>query len=166
MAEEREANEPMAFVVGFTGTRNGMTDAQRTKMEASLSMLYHEHSRVLPDVPIVGLHGDCVGADADFDALCREAGWETWCRPCTHPDMRMRARTGAREIASPMAPMVRNRAIVAQAHVMFACPPTKERIKSGSGTWATIGFAKRAGVPLTIVFPDGDMEIEDGRKSA
>lgn len=136
-------------VIGFTGTRNGMTRDQRIAVRLVLAEF--DPSRIA-----FGLHGDCVGADADFDALCRDFGIETRCRPCTFDGMR--ARTGAPEIAAPERPMARNRAIVADADMMIACPPNDEPIKSGSGTWATIGFAEKAKKPIVIVYPGGHVE--------
>jgi hypothetical protein len=130
--------------IGFTGTRNGMTAEQRTAVRA-----------LLLETPGTGVHGDCIGADADFDAICKELGYETYCLPCDLDDMRAHC-TEAR--AEPTAPMQRNRAIVAQADRMIACPPNFERIKRGSGTWATIRFAEQSKKPLAIVFPDGRVE--------
>jgi hypothetical protein len=136
-------------IIGFTGTRNGMTPEQRREVASEISDVTSE----LHYLPVV-LHGDCVGADADFDAIAAGLGCERWSRPCTAPP-ELRANTGAKQIAEPERPMARNRAIVAQADMMIACPPNFERIKTGSGTWATIGFTEKADKPLVIVFPDG-----------
>lgn len=145
----------MDFVIGFSGTRNGMTREQRERVHALLAVLGEQAQS--EGRTVVGLHGDCVGADAHFDAICRELGIATNCRPCTLGDMR--ARTGAHEIAPEEAPMQRNRAIVAdvlaRGGVLIACPPNYTSIRSGSGTWATFRFAERAGVRRILVFPDG-----------
>lgn len=133
----------MTTTVGFTGTRNGMTPKQRESVKQLLITLN----------PKCAVHGDCIGADADFDAICESLGIARSSRPCTLTNMR--AHTGAREIAPPKHPMVRNSEIVADSCHMIGCPNGFERIKKGSGTWATIGMAEKAGVPLTIVFPDG-----------
>lgn len=146
-----------AYTIGFTGTRNGMTPPQRASVRQVL--LHHLVSN--PGTSMRALHGDCVGADADFHALAREQGIEVCCRPCTFDGMR--ARSGAPELAPPKPPMQRNRDIVADADLMIACPPNHTPIKRGSGTWATIGFAQRAGKPLTIVFPDGSFTCSFGR---
>jgi hypothetical protein len=102
----------------------------------------------------LGLHGDCVGADADFDTICQEMGLRTVCRPCTYENMRAYT-TDA--ISEPVAPMQRNRDIVADAKIMIAVPPNFTEIKKGSGTWATVHFTRRAQKPLYVVFPDGSM---------
>lgn len=142
------------LVVGFTGTRNGMTDAQRDRVYRELK----QNMTGALGVPLLGLHGDCVGADADFDRICILLGIGRMCRPCVFESMR--AHTGAVEIAPPVRPMERNRAIVADADWVIACPPNFDEIKSGSGTWATIKFARRAHRMLTIVFPDGTLRTE------
>ena len=136
-------------IIGFTGTRNGMTGKQKAVV---LHLL-----KLQPERP-VGLHGDCVGADADFDLLCKCLGMKTQCLPCTFENMRAYCTTA---IAEPKPPMQRNRDIVARADKMIACPPNKERIKKGSGTWATIGFTEKAHKPLAIIYPDGEFEIKN-----
>lgn len=139
-------------VVGFTGTRSGCTPIQRAVLQQHIQGFVCRFG----GVGLIGLHGDCIGADAEFDSVCRQHsmdGMSVECRPCTYENMR--AQTGAREIAPPMPPMERNRWIVADADVMVACPPNKDEIKHGSGTWATIRFTRKAGKPLYIIFPDG-----------
>jgi hypothetical protein len=142
-------------IIGFTGTRNGMSPNQIKAIHYRISELkaYLETKQEY----IVGLHGDCIGADADFDKICREYGIETQCRPCTFENMR--AFTPAKVIAEPKSPMQRNRDIVADADIILACPPNFERIKSGSGTWATIGFTEKTNKGLCIIFPDGTTKI-------
>jgi hypothetical protein len=135
--------------LGFTGTRNGMTEQQRQTVRQLLS------DALIMLGPFTGLHGDCLGADADFDLLCKEIGIQTACRPCTFTNMR--ANTNSTQIAEPKPPMQRNRDIVSDAAVMIACPPNFERIKKGSGTWATIGFSEKAGKQLHVVLPNGDL---------
>lgn len=135
-------------VVGFTGTRNGMTERQRA---AVVDLLFDLK-------PTAVVHGDCIGADDDFDAICAAVDIERRIRPCTYHNMRAFCdRRGAKVVAKPKRPMARNRDIVADADVLIACPPNRERIKSGSGTWATIGFAKKAGIRVLVVFPEGDL---------
>ncbi len=135
--------------VGFTGTRNGLSPRQRTVLPALLGKFEPTHA----------VHGDCVGADADFDACCKNLGIICGIRPCTFESMR--AYCDSEVLAEAKHPMARNRDIVADADWMIACPPNFERIKKGSGTWATIGFAQRSGKPLWIVFPDGTVKGEN-----
>lgn len=153
------------MIFGFTGTRNGMTSEQRTAVNRFLKGYIHGviegvARREDDTEQITGVHGDCIGADVDFDAICKTLWIPTKIRPCTFANMR--ANCDAEELAEPKAPMARNRDIVADADIMIACPPNKERIKSGSGTWATIGFAEKANKPIYIAYPDGDIDFSLG----
>ncbi len=139
------------MIVGFTGTREGMTDEQFARVQIFIEDLQK-------DLPLSGLHGDCVGADNDFHDICREAGMEVSKRPCRAP-MELRANTDAKPIASPMAPMKRNQLIVDDCEFLLACPPTEEELKR-SGTWATIRMGRRSGKQVIIVYPDGTL-VED-----
>ena len=91
--------------------------------------------------------------------LCLSENIRTLCRPCTIENMR--AHSTSQQIAEPVAPMQRNRDIVAQADTMLACPSNYTEIKRGSGTWATIKFSRRAKKPLYIIFPDGTILEEN-----
>ena len=138
------------IVLGFTGTRNGMTDAQRAEVTRQLK-------RIQPDEVV---HGDCVGADDDFDWICEQLGIpgdHRHIRPCTFENMRARCdeRRGAKVVAEPKPPMQRNRDIVADADVILATPPNDVPIRRGSGTWATIKFGQRKGIEVVVVAPDG-----------
>ena len=143
------------MIIGFTGTRNGMTEKQVSKIHTLLTGFVGEINPAL----ILGLHGDCIGADDDFNMLCLSENIKTLCRPCTFENMR--AHRTSQQIAEPETPMQRNRKITAQADVMIACPPNYTEIKRGSGTWATIKFSRRAKKPLYIIFPDGTMLKEN-----
>ncbi len=130
-----------------------MSEAQRklvgTLLDRALQ-LHHERG-------IIGLHGDCVGADKDFDDLCAERGIERHTMPCTAGE-ELRAHCeerGAIQVADPIKPLDRNRVIVAQAEWMLACPPTQEELKRG-GTWFTVREArKRDDLPLYVILPYG-----------
>lgn len=98
------------------------------------------------------VHGDCIGADADFDEICKARGIPRRVRPCAVYGQR--AGCDGEEILDPKPPMERNRSIVADADIMIACPWNYKKVKR-SGTWATIGFAERSDVETYVVFPDG-----------
>lgn len=139
------------MIVGFTGSRFGMSGDQNKRVLGLLECLGSVGRHMS------GLHGDCVGADEEFNELCTTLEWRTACRPCTFENLRANC---ADAISKPVRPMERNRALVADADVMIACPPNDEEIKSGSGTWATIRFTRRAEKPLAIVYPNGTVTID------
>lgn len=145
------------MIIGFTGTRNGMTDEQYKAVVKIVTDLV-----CLSDEPVVCLHGDCIGADADFNKIVLDVSdpyLQTQTRPCTYENMR--AFCEAKQIEEPKPPMQRNRDIVADSDVMIACPPNYVKIKKGSGTWATVGFTKKAKKPLYIVLPNGKIQKEN-----
>lgn len=59
----------------------------------------------------------------------------------------------------------RNRVIVAEGDALIATPSGYKEIPRGSGTWATIRYAREAQLPRLIVWPDGTAtEEQDGTR--
>lgn len=128
-----------------------MSRAQRAAVEATLRALR----------PSGVVHGDCVGADAEFDRLAVGLGLDRTVRPCTLDEQRAHVEryTPVRpsKIFFPEPPLDRNKKIVADCDVLIACPgEATEQLRSG--TWATIRHAKRVGKPCTIVYPSGEVQ--------
>lgn len=145
--------------IGFTGTREGLTEQQNKRLRRIFAKLIYKRLNKESGVDlkdIVGVHGDCVGADATFDALCAEHNIERWIYPCTLEDMRAHTeKKGAIEVARPVSPLSRNKKIVGNSSMMIACPKYgAEKLRSG-GTWYTIRNAETRRVPLVIVHSDG-----------
>lgn len=128
-------------VIGYSGPRLGMTSWQRRKVR-----LFLEAAK-----PQLVVHGDCVGGDAEFDAIAAELGIRRRARPCTIAKMRARCR--AEEITPPRPPLDRNRDILADAGFMIFTPATTEEVRR-SGTWATIREAQRTDKPAVYFWPD------------
>lgn len=150
------------MVIGFTGTREGMTEAQSSRVDALVDELLGEETghRVI--------HGDAIGADAEFHDLMmeyREYDGQPENRvsisimPAVHPDRaHKQAPAPGDTIEEPdHDPIRRNKRIVASSDVVIAAPSGTTEIKRGSGTWATIRHARATGVPLYIVHPDGEV---------
>ena len=138
--------------IGFTGTRHGMTDAQRQVVFA----LVRDMTPASEDWDQAH-HGDCTGADADFHHIASSLGM--YLVGHLPVDDTHRARCAFDETRSPTTHMARNRAIVAESDVMIACPYEATEQPRG-GTWATIRMARKAGKPLAIVLPDGTVQRE------
>jgi hypothetical protein len=152
----RRSDAPL--IVGFTGARDGMTPAQAHAVDVLLARLADGH----PTRALCGLHGDCVGADAEFDALCKRRAIPVKIRPASIPGMR--AGCDSEAIAEPRPPLVRNREIVADSEVLLACPRTREEVLR-SGVWATIRAMRRKGGPVYLVAPDGTLVIEGDQRA-
>lgn len=137
----------MTFVLGFTGSREGMTPWQSYEVRKALARL---SSRFGPDV--LAVHGGCVGADARFHALAVAAGYRVEVHPADMPAYRAEiAPSDQITVHPPRRPMKRNEHIVAQSRAMLACPGGDEADMPRSGTWATIRRARRANVPIRVL---------------
>lgn len=151
-----------SYIIGFTGTRNGMTDPQKAKVHEELQSIL-AYVKAMPHeytfLDARAMHGDCVGADADFHHICKREGMTILIRPCTYESMR--ARCNGIRIAKAKDPMQRNKDIVADADILIATPPTHEEVRR-SGTWATVRYMTKAQKPLIIIFPDGSVERRNG----
>lgn len=134
--------------IGFTGTRNGMTDVQRRQVDQAFCDAIAGDLRLR----VVAHHGDCVGADAQFHAIAEQYGAMTVGHLPSYDGKRAFCRFD--DERAPLPYMTRNAMIVREATHMIAAPAEMTE-KSYGGTWATIRMARRAGRPLVIVYPDG-----------
>jgi hypothetical protein len=132
------------MIVGFTGTRDGMTPSQRARVLEILRGATEAH------------HGDCIGADAEFHELAVYLGVPVVIHP---PEgRRYRAYCNAAEairIERPKPYLARNQDIVIASDLLVASP--KERTEPaparGQGTWSTVRFARRYARPCEVVWP-------------
>lgn len=135
--------------IGFTGTRHGLTQLQQSTLQEVLRRLQ----------PAQLIHGSCIGADAEAHHLtrlflpsCKIIVW-----PCTEGGMR--ARLDADVTMPLMAPLKRNKVIVHSVEILVACPQTVDEVLR-SGTWSTIRYARKRGVPVYRISPDGSYHVE------
>lgn len=106
-------------------------------------------------------HGDCVGADQEAAEFCLAQGFSLVCHPPV--DEAARAFTRGNMIThAAKTHLARNRDIVDSSDVLVACPPTKERLPRG-GTWYTIDYARKKGLRMIVIAPDGSAEHVEAR---
>lgn len=132
--------------IGFTGTRKGTTKDQFAKLISFLDGL-----------DFIAHHGDCEGADEDFDVICYDLGMKRKLYPSTSKTRRWSEvhRPELCEVVQPAKPpMERNPDIVDPSDVMLACPSLMEE-ELRSGTWATVRYARKNNKPLVVFWPDG-----------
>lgn len=147
------------MILGFTGTRQGMSDAQRGVVRDWLR-------NSLDDLNVI-VHGGAEGADAEFDEAITaafgishynfpELGIVCEVYPATVERFSFwrRKDQAKRFVHSPMDPLKRNRIVVNQSHKMLATPAEAEEQPRG-GTWSTIRYARKIGKPIAIIRPDG-----------
>jgi hypothetical protein len=133
--------------VGFSGTQEGMTDAQIEKIR---ELLWETEFKVAG-------HGDCIGADADFHDLSRERGlWMVGYPPFNY---KKRAFCDFDEERRPNEYLIRNRHIVDDSDSMLFTPRGFEE-ELRSGTWSTIRYNEKKENPKVIVWPNGKTTIE------
>ncbi len=137
---------------GFTGTRLGMTPAQRDTF-----------ARLVGELPITLFrHGDCIGADAVAHDIC-----STLIPIIIHPpvDNTLRANKVASCIMAPKTHFARNRDIVDQSEILIAVPQYADPITptTRGGTAYTVNYARKVGKPVKIIRPDGSIESEGAK---
>lgn len=142
---------PTGLVVGFTGTQRGMTAPQ-----------FHSVAALLRGMQVREVHhGDCIGADADFDRCVRwlfGGGMRVVIHPPTNPKKRAYCAVDPSENLPALPYLIRNQAIVSASDAILACPfEDQEQIRSG--TWSTVRRARTAGKHVTVVRPDGSLAL-------
>ncbi len=143
-------------VIGFTGTRDGMTALQREQFVAML--IYHGCERFH--------HGACVGADEEAVEIVREAFLTAFIT--AHPGASsnggpnytsQRAIDLSDKVEKVKQYYARNRDIVHVTQTLFATPMSLTSRKGG--TWMTIDYATSHSVgvaacnPIHVIGPDG-----------
>lgn len=118
--------------IGFTGTRDGMTSAQKETLEQYLEMFLFKE----PWGDTFN-HGAADGADTEAKLIAVTLGY--------------------REEPFPAGddPLVRDRHIVHASDFMVATPKNYSNIYRGSGTWYTIRYTNTKKVPGITIWPDG-----------
>jgi hypothetical protein len=132
-------------IVGFTGTCNGMTVAQRASVVELMRRIEPHECH----------HGDCVGADRQFHEIARTG--PRWMVGHPGPDEGLRANCDFDETKEVLSHLARNREIVKSVDVVIATPQETEHQNFG-GTWYTIDHAIKKGRPVHVVWPDGRVE--------
>lgn len=133
--------------IGFTGTRHGMTDAQRANFGVLMTFDFP---------PTEFHHGSCQGSDVEAAIVIRHISQE--CVIICHPgpdNDEFRCDSGVDNHVLPgKTHFARNRDIVNACEVLIATPYEMERQKHG-GTWYTIWFAAKQGKRTLVILPDG-----------
>jgi len=139
------------MIVGFTGSRKGMTAPQRVTVDWLLAELQ----------PTLVLHGDCVGADVDFHklALARKININV------HPGIELgdprRAGCEGYMLCHAVRPFwKRNRDIVNSCVALIAVSRS-ENEELRSGTWATVRYARKLKRSIYVVYPGGRIGKEN-----
>ena len=136
--------------IGFTGTRDGMSEAQKQRFVELLAGLSEFH------------HGDCIGGDEDSHLIVRQfmPGARITVHPPDNPSRRAFVQD-ADAYREPAPYLERNRYIVDETDSLIATPVGfDEEVRSG--TWFTVRYARQQGRPIKIIYPDGSVAEEPG----
>lgn len=137
--------------LGFTGTRLGMTDPQRTTVRRYLSALHGQGFTWLH-------HGDCVGADEEAHAIWTGLAGMVHVHPGKLPGEPGRAMCQADVVGRVLGPLIRNVEIIETVSALVAAPGTEGEVVR-SGTWATVRAALRLGRWVVVCTPSGEHHV-------
>jgi hypothetical protein len=131
--------------LAYTGTQHGMNAAQRHRVFLLTIGLDPEKVH----------HGDCIGGDAEFHRIARQANLYV----VRHPPIALgkRAFCDYDEDRDPEEFLDRNHTMIDESDALIAAPRTSTEVVR-SGTWATIRYARTQGKPVYIVQPSGKYE--------
>ncbi len=138
--------------VAVTGTKEGLTAPQRLALfRASKALM---QTCVLP---LALHHGDCIGADAEMHDIAAELGWYI----IIHPPIlqKYQAFKIGDESRSPGPYLERNKDLVNESSVLFACPKNMFE-ETRSGTWHAIRYARSKHYKIYYFWPDGSVTMK------
>jgi hypothetical protein len=122
-----------SLVLGFTGRREGWTDAQRDKLEELIKDFLKDHY-------VLCMHNNGQGADQVLDQMAKSLGATTGVTP------------------DNLGHMARNRYLVGACQLLVALPPTDQILKKGSGTWETIKYMWKKPGDVIVILSDGTVK--------
>lgn len=134
--------------IGFTGSRKGMTHAQRDRIA--------HFANTFGDFTL--LHGGCIGADAEVHEWLRRCfrGLEVEIYPSTLVKKQADFIGPNILVHEEAEPLKRNKAIVDACDMLIAAPASFHEIPR-SGTWSTIRYATKMRKPTYVIAPDGSL---------
>lgn len=143
----------MNLHVGFTGTRDAITDAQRMAMHVTLRGLLVTDNAYFH-------HGDCHGADEQAHLFAHTFGYKIVIHPPENKAYRAYLATTIERMMDPKPYLERNKDIVDHCTILIAVPKgQREEIRSG--TWSTVRYARKMGRTICIIEPDGTVTWEN-----
>lgn len=125
--------------IGFTGTREGMTEKQKTELKKQFKSLKIKEFH----------HGDCIGADEEAHKIfsSKYSNFKIYIHPPVNPSKR--AYCLSDNIFPEKPYLERNKDIVDRCDLLIAAPKGKEEPRSG--TWATVRYARKNKKKIVIL---------------
>ena len=148
------------MIIGFTGTRKGMTPSQIAQLRIVLTVFVPDPESARGSQWDFGgfefHHGGAVGADreahSEASIYCGEASVHVHPCPGVIREDGPKFTFGSKFAVwhEVFSPLVRNRHIVEACGILIAAPETDtEQLRSG--TWTTVRYARKAGKPVVML---------------
>ena len=131
--------------VGFTGSRLGMNEMQSKRLIIAMHRLGATELH----------HGDCQGADKQAHEVGRMLGLKIVGHPPVADGLRAFCVCDELRPARPF--LERDLNIVLETEFLLATPDGPWRPRSG--TWTTVGYAKKSHKPCGLILPSGAVEF-------
>lgn len=135
--------------MGFSGTREGMTDVQKSTVENVIDWFRPQELH----------HGDCIGSDAEVHAIARKHEY-IWLVGHPPTDDSRRAFCEFDQIRLPQEFKARDKRIVIESNILVATPKKPFEVLR-SGTWTTIRYGFEAKIPVLVVRPNGSVLVRN-----
>lgn len=139
------------MIIGFTGSRHGMTDYQAVIFEGFIGKVDSFH------------HGGCQGCDVQAARIVSKAFLikpRIVCHPGPVNDPCQEESGVDDEKREPKTHFARNRDIVNECDELIATPNYMDSITPDTrgGTAYTVNYARKVGKRVTIILPNGSIE--------
>ncbi len=137
------------MILGFSGTRMGPTPAQHDAFRDFVRRFR----------PARFVHGGARGCDTLAHYVVRAACPDIVIEihPTEDAGSTVWMPSGNCEIYPKLPPLERNRIIVSRCYGLLAMPQRDAEDWAGSGTWATVRYAREIGCPVYIVRSYGEI---------
>jgi hypothetical protein len=135
------------MILGFTGTRKGLSKAQRSALPYALCAIRADQV----------IHGGAMGADTEFGTWTGSVEVVIYPASAERYEYWRCVQSPWLTINPPIKPLVRNVIIANRCDHLLACPAEMVE-QQRSGTWATVRYARKAGKPITLLLPDGSIQ--------
>jgi len=152
----------MTYSIGFTGTKEGMTEKQKGWVR---SFLFYLVKPFPPEEEKFFHHGDCVGADFEAHTIACSWGFNIVIHPPVlskyraYSDQAPDRTEGTMEVRHCFQYLTRNKHIVDESDILLVTPKTEFQ-QLRSGTWAAYRYAKKQKKDTLIIFPSGRIDTE------
>jgi hypothetical protein len=134
--------------IGFTGTREGMSETQKRQLAWMLAVFVYADYHVGREVELH--HGFAIGADREAEEIATKLNVP---------------KRNIKRYPAGDDPLARDRVLADKVDIMVAAPKTDKEIRR-SGTWATIRYTRALGKPVLMLSRGGSRSATDAEAEA